>query len=554
MTENMHGRTISKLGNINLIRWRSVVFFALLCPLLAVRPNSADLDQTFSPPTISGGPGGVRDIVVQPDGKIIIVGFFQELDELDNTQGMVRLNPDGSIDYSFTPEVSGSPRCVALQPDGKILVGGNTFGGPDFFAYCLIRFNPDGSLDRSFDAGDVVASTVEDIVLQKDGKIIAVGNIPRGIVRLNSDGAPDLTFDPGSGFSGPVSAVAMQEDGKVIVTGSFLSVNNLERMAIARLLSNGSVDSGFVVEGWKYGSWVHDVAVQKDGKIVIGGSFSRYPTGASNDYIARLNWDGSVDASFNVNASSYVYCVKIDQYGRILVGGWFTAINGTARNYVARILSSGVLDNEFNSYTGPSTNVFAIAEQLDGKILVGGDFQSIYGETFRYIARLQGGPDLVLPTDPSLSSVIKNGELYQLSHQSDTGLVYSMQRSSDLVYWEFIGEQTAGTGNPLVWTVNMSVPLQFWRLVATESVLPQTPPQQDLNILEAQYGANETYNDVSSIIESNVINGSVSMQINNSAMGGDPVFGSVKELFIRYNYGGTEFTLTVQEGQMLNIP
>jgi len=448
----------------------AVLFFIVLLAgglRASAETNPADLDPTFVPPNISGGPGGVRGIAVQPDGKVIIAGFFA-LSGVSNSQGLLRLNSNGTVDSSFQCEVfvGGGGRCVALQPDGKILVGGNTFSASGFFGWGLVRLNANGSLDRTFDPGVSVEPTVDALAVQPDGKILAGGGFDRGITRLNSDGAPDLTFDPGSGTNNDtVVDIALQDDGKIVLVGGFDSVNGYTRDAIARLQPNGNVDSAFVANNWLRLSWIRSVAVQHDGKILIGGYFDRSSwNNASNDNIARLNADGTVDTSFVGNASNYVECVECDRFGRILIGGWFTAVNGSSRNYIARLHPDGSLDQDFNTYTGPSYRVYAVSEQTDMRILFGGDFQSVYGTTRRYVARFLGGPAPSLSL-PSVSISPKPNNIFELTHDSQPGFKYRLQKSQYLATWEDWGSPVRGTGISQIWSVTMTAPQQFWRVV-----------------------------------------------------------------------------------------
>jgi hypothetical protein len=141
----------------------------------------------------------------------------------------------------------------------------------------------------------------------------------------------------------------------------------------------------------------------------------------------------------------------------------------------------------------------------------------------------------------------------------------AVQQSTDLISWPLLAgiETVEGIpGEPTVEkvTVRSTTPIkwfprQFLRLLITDpNPAPAPPPTALLVILEARYGANGSYNDVTEIIEANIVDDSVSLQINNTTMGGDPIFGTAKELFIRYAYDGLEQTKTVSEGQTLSIP
>ncbi len=195
-------------------------------------------------------------------------------------------------------------------------------------------------------------------------------------------------FDSGSGPSGLVSAIAVQADGKIVIGGSFTGVNGHPRNRIARLNADGSVDQSFNPGGGA-DDFVETVAVQADGKIVIGGGFTGV-NGHPRNRIARLNADGSVDQSFNPGsgANTFVFAVAVQADGNIVIGGFFTSVNGTPRNRIARLNADGSVDQSFNPGSGADDFVETVAIQADGKIVIGGVFLSVNGAPRNRIARL----------------------------------------------------------------------------------------------------------------------------------------------------------------------
>jgi uncharacterized delta-60 repeat protein len=136
-----------------------------------------------------------------------------------------------------------------------------------------------------------------------------------------------------------VRSVAVQSDGKVLIGGSFGTYNGTSRGFVARLNSDGSLDTGFLATGAGANDIVTSVAVQSDGKVLIGGSFGTY-NGTSRGFVARLNSDGSLDTGFlatGAGASDTVYSVAVQSDGKVLIGGVFTTYNGTSRGHVARL-------------------------------------------------------------------------------------------------------------------------------------------------------------------------------------------------------------------------
>ncbi|MBK6541205.1 MAG: delta-60 repeat domain-containing protein [Flavobacteriales bacterium] len=193
------------------------------------------------------------------------------------------------------------------------------------------------------------------------------------------DGAIDPTFNPGDiGFGSGDGAVpgvwstTLQSDGKVIVGGDFVkynSVNNSNRIRVARLSPDGVLDTGFT-PGAGADAVVRTTAMQSDGKIIIGGSFTSYD-GIGRNSIARLNADGSLDIGFNpgTGANNPVHSITLQPDGKIIIGGDFTNYNGTGRNRVARLNTDGSLDTGFNPGIGANSTVYSTLLQADGKII-----------------------------------------------------------------------------------------------------------------------------------------------------------------------------------------
>jgi uncharacterized delta-60 repeat protein len=212
----------------------------------------------------------------------------------------------------------------------------------------IARLNADGTTDESFNSGTGTYNALGPIAVQSDGKIIIGGgfNMYNGIyvnkiARLNTDGTLDQNFNPGTGASSSILTTSIQSDGKIIIGGIFTSYNGTTRNRIARINANGTLDETFN-PGIGPNSLVLTTSIQSDGKIIIGGDFTAY-SGTARNRIARLNADGSVDESFNpgTGANLRVQTTAIQNDGKIIVGGGFTSYNGTGRNRIARILNSG---------------------------------------------------------------------------------------------------------------------------------------------------------------------------------------------------------------------
>jgi uncharacterized delta-60 repeat protein len=206
--------------------------------------------------------------------------------------------------------------------------------------------------------------------LQTDGKIVVggsftnVGSTARSrIARLNSDSHLDLSFDAGAGANGTVNAVALTRDGKVLVAGAFSMMNGLPRGRIARLNNDGSVDAGFDGGIGPNGS-VSAIAVQKDGKVLIGGVF-QFINGIARNHVARLNPDGTVDPSFDpgLGADNTISAIALSRSGKIFVGGSFRQFNGLARDRVARLNGDLLMFDPIRAANTLSVSVSTFSDQ-----------------------------------------------------------------------------------------------------------------------------------------------------------------------------------------------
>jgi len=282
-------------------------------------------------------------VTVQSDDKVIYVGNFSNIG-----QRIVRMNTNGSVDTTFNTGngLNATPTFVTIQPsDGKILVGG------DFTNY----------------RGSAVSR----------------------IVRINTDGTRDTSFNIGTGFNSSgtiinaiaVQTISVQSDDKIIVGGNFTSYNGSSINRIIRLETSGSIDTTFNV-GTGFTEPVHTTAIQSDDKVIVGGNFTNY-SGSTINRIARLNTDGTLDTTFNAGSgfnngfNNRVNSVAIQSDGKILVGGVFTSYSGSTVNRLVRLNTDGTRDTTFTPAL-PNTNINDIKIQSDGKILVGNESQIIY--------------------------------------------------------------------------------------------------------------------------------------------------------------------------------
>lgn len=389
------------------------------------------LDPSFQPGL--GANASIRSIVLQSDGKIIIAGQFTTYNGINRSR-IARLNADGTLDVSFNPGSGANNEVIslALQNDGKILIGGRFTLYNGTSSVGLARLNTDGSLDTSFitGTGTGASSSVSAIIIQPDGKIVIGGlflsynGITRGrIARLNSDGTLDTTYNTAFGFSefgSGVNSMVLQSDGKIVVGGGFTSYKSSLVNYITRLNTDGSPDNSFN-SGTAANEWVHNLALQSDGKILLCGFFTRY-NGADTRRIARLNSDGTLDASFNtsIGADNRVQTISIQSDGKMIIGGGMSSYNGVSRNRLARLNTDGSLDPVFNAATGANGYIAATALQSDGKIFIGGNFTNFNGTVRNSIARLNSSGVLDASFDPGVGA---NGSVDAIAVQGNGNIV-----------------------------------------------------------------------------------------------------------------------------------
>ena len=349
--------------------------------------------------------GSVFAVAVQPDGKILIGGDFTTLSPNGGPtvirNRIARLNSDGTLDTGFNPDVNDFVLSIAIQTDGKILIGGlfSTVGAQT--RNRIARLDAVTGAADSFDPN--ANGDVETIALQSDNKILIGGAFttltPNGgptvtrnrIARLNSDGTAD-SFDTNA--NGTVFSIVNSGAG-TLVGGAFTTLSpnggpSVTRNRIARLNTDGTADSFFDPNA---NNSVFSIAVQPDGRVLIGGAFTTLaPNGGATitrNFIARLETSGLADTGFNPNADDFVLSIAVQQVGRIMVGGFFFNMGGQSRNFIARLNPDGTLD-PFNPNADGAVN--SIAVQADGRILVGGDFINIGGQPRNSIARFSAPP------------------------------------------------------------------------------------------------------------------------------------------------------------------
>lgn len=298
------------------------------------------LDRTFTIAAEGSAPVGVRSLVEQPDGKIIVGGDFVRLAGRACV-GMGRLNRDGTLDTSFNPSVTGTVSfvsCLVVQQDGKILLGGSFVQSGVYVTKKLMRLNPDGTTDSTF---PTIGGSFSAILVQKDGKIVVGGQFAalngvarKNLGRLNPDGSLDQSFNPGVDVE--VSSLLPQIGDRILVGGNFTTLAGQPLYSLGRLNADGTLDSSFTN---RLSGTVICLAAQTGGKVIVGGSFYDWglPSGKKMENIERLNSDGSWDSTFIPLAFETVGALAVKPDGQVLIAGDIYEADGKMRLYIQQM-------------------------------------------------------------------------------------------------------------------------------------------------------------------------------------------------------------------------
>jgi uncharacterized delta-60 repeat protein len=335
-------------------------------------------DSGFQSPSFQTGTF-VSDIDFQADGSMIISGRFSSINGFSKTN-IARLLAAGNVDLAFTGPSAFDGGFVKTLSSGKLLWSPTVdFGGQHVF----YRLNNDGSIDGTFVDPPSVGFRDSRWVIDQTERIYFYGDDAK-FHRLNPNGDIDATFAPDVEEFGQVFSIGRQTDGKLIIGGVFTKVNGVLESSIARINSDGSLDTTFNA-GSGFDQPPTQMLVQSDGKILAIGPFTTY-NGTSRTGILRINTDGTLDASF-VTQVTDVKAMALQSDGKILIGGGFTSVNGVGKSYLARLLVGGGLDDTFTTVVGCCT-VYDLLIQSDGKIVIAGGFSGVDGFSRPNLARL----------------------------------------------------------------------------------------------------------------------------------------------------------------------
>jgi uncharacterized delta-60 repeat protein len=335
----------------------------------------------------------VYTLSLQADRKILVGA----------TSNPQRLNADGSIDSNFEERQETFPSVVytsAVQEDGTILLGGNSGSFSGTPGADLARYRPDGTLDLAFQEPPHLAGSVFGLCTDADGRILSGGlslygafQIGDGLQRLNHDGSLDSGFQ--SMLGGIPFSIVVQTDGQILVGGDFVIPGSDTRTNVARLNQDGSIDTSFIQVPF---SAVETMVLQSDGTILA--SAHSFPLTSRSSLLYRLKNDGSIAPGFHFELEGTVYAVAVQADGRIIVGGNFANVQSNAQCSLVRLNANGSLDRVFTELKNAC--VYSLALQHDGKILAGGSRQVSSSQSEGFIARIANDV-------PATESLFSNG-------------------------------------------------------------------------------------------------------------------------------------------------
>lgn len=414
-------------------------------------------------------PARIQVIRVLADGALIVAGDFTRFDEFP-VRHFARLQPDAALDAGFNPAVSDAT-FLAAQPDGKVLVA-LTAGGtlrrlgsdgeldatfqaglssralvlsaavdnagnlivtehvPEIagFSATLRRLNAQGTADSTYHLRARSSGRITGVAPQADGTVWVGGEftrlngvVTRGLARLRPDGSTDTSFAStlkgpasidGSVVNPTVAHLLRQSDGSVLVSGFFSAVGGVARESLARLQSNGALDTAYRPAVTPTSTAAY--ALQSDDRLLVADPSVRRPGTATSVGIARLRVDGAWDDSFDAGtglrfgtspdpyALEAAQALTTDTQGRVLLAGSIQSYNGASRSRLLRLSASGQLDAGFNP--GPTINdeIYALAVQSKDRVVVGGSFTQAGNQPRTGLARFDADGNLDPSFHPSL--------------------------------------------------------------------------------------------------------------------------------------------------------
>jgi uncharacterized delta-60 repeat protein len=400
-----------------------------------------------------------------------VATFWESFDQGNSDYPAVcRFGETGLLDTSYRLYTDGTLDRLLVREDGRILAGGS------FQMACnrwvkdlmLIQTDANGNLDTNFNLTtfDHAAPVwVSAIGQQPDGRILVAAYAYDtnqqtfcSLRRLNADLSTDATFAPVA--SQPITCLAVQPDGKIVIGGGFTNVNGLTRSHLARLNANGLLDTTFAAS---VPSAVECLLLQPDGRILAAGA----PINANGQEfrgLVRFLRDGSVDAAFATSGWTNITSLCLQANGKVLVAGWpqnrpaqyyYSGMLRSPLNLVRRINTDGSDDLNVSVEPDAEMKIAGLALRPDGKVLVGGFFHYLDGQSRPGLGRLNN-------PDANRRTLIASGStvLWQLSGSCPQPSWVTFQTSSDGTNWVQLGQGRSLSGG---WQLaNAAIPLRTY--------------------------------------------------------------------------------------------
>jgi uncharacterized delta-60 repeat protein len=429
------------------IGWAFVTIYNVANIYLTYSNTTGSLDDRYN----LGINGTVWSLATQSDWKVILGWQFTTVGWVARGR-VARVSTWGSLDTTFAnPNANNIVYATAVQSDGKVLI---------WWTFTLIwatarnymaRLNSDGTLDATFNPNITVVAwnQVRSIAIQSDGKIIigwrfaTVGWVARNrIARLNTDGTLDATYNPNSNNS--IYSITLQSDGRALVGWAFTTIAATGRNRVARLTTTWSIDATF---NPNVNNTVWDIKLFSDNTIALWGQFTTVWWTARNR-VAKIFSTGWLMATFNPNSNNTVFALNIDTSDNLFLGWQFTTVWWTARNRIAKVSSGWVLDGTFN----PNSNntVYAMKRDIENNIVVWWAFTTMSGKTLAYFSWIglydgDATPPQILTWSMISGSLLPIGNIVITTTYTDTGaaintawIYATLERWSGATWWSDI--------------------------------------------------------------------------------------------------------------------
>jgi uncharacterized delta-60 repeat protein len=376
-----------------------------------------------------GASAEVIDFAVQSDNRIVLVGAFDAYHEIFLPR-IARITADGLPDPSFRPGngADNNVHSVAIQNNGSLFIGGNFTSYDATNRPGIARLLANGKLDLTFDPGAGFSGYVNDVVALANGQILAGGSFTNfngvarnGLVRINGDGSLDTSFTAPFESTAEVKEVVVQSDGRIVAVGSFALAGSNGRRNAVRLNTDGSLDGTFGSSSLNSGpnAVVNAIETCADGTFIVGGDFTSYD-GVARTRLAKLTIGGLLDnqAFFNTQQQSFTNTVNLTNTFTIFQTNFLPSTNlifGYASNLVftpvstntappftqTNLISTTNIVGSVDISTSPNTNAtyFGLGGGANAEVheivltsaqvpYIGGAFTNVYGIARRGLAKL----------------------------------------------------------------------------------------------------------------------------------------------------------------------